>query len=182
VDRSAPPPPTIRRAGVADARAVAAIAVAGWQAAYGGIFPADYLDGLSVDARETAWREMLQRDADGGTPAWLAERDGRAVAFLASGPPRDEDVPLRAAEVYAIYVLPEAWRAGVGRTLLRTAERHWHDLGAAALVLWVIEANAPARAFYEAMGWQLDGGRQQYEMAGVVVTEVRYRLRVTRHG
>ena len=101
----------IRRALPADARAIAEVAVRGWQTAYRGLMPDEFLAGLSVAGRAAAWREMLDRDADGGIPAWLAERDGRAVGFVSSGPPRDEDVPLPGAEVYAIYVLPEEWRA-----------------------------------------------------------------------
>lgn len=176
VDDSGPPAPQVRRAGILDAHAIAEVAVRSWQAAYRGIFTDESLDRLSVDVREVAWREMLERDADGGAPAWLAERDGRAIAFLSSGPPRDEDVPLPAAEVYAVYVLPEAWRSGVGQALLETALRHWLARGTVTLVLWVLEANERARGFYEAMGWQLDGGRQQFELGGVTVTEVRYRL------
>jgi GNAT superfamily N-acetyltransferase len=155
---------------------VAEIAVRGWQAAYRDILPGEYLDGLSVAAREAAWRGLLEPDPDDRTPTWLAESGGRAVAFLSSGPPRDGDLPLPAAEVYALYVLPESWRQGAGRALLEAAAWHWWDHGADVLVLWVLEANAPARAFYEAMGWRPDGGRQQLELASVAVTEVRYRL------
>jgi GNAT superfamily N-acetyltransferase len=85
-------------------------------------------------------------------------------------------VPLPAAEVYALYVLPEAWRGGVGRSLLTTAVEYLRTRGAALLTLWVLEDNGPGRAFYEVMGWEPDGARQPLEMAGFSVTEVRYRL------
>ena len=166
----------IRRAGIPDARAIAEIVVAGWQSAYRGLVPDGFLDSLSVAGRETAWREMLARDSEGGLPAWLAQRDGRPVGFVSSGPPRDEDVPLSTAEVHAIYVLPEAWRGGVGRALLETATGHWRARGSGTLVLWVLEDNDRARRFYEAMGWQPDGGRQVLEIAGAKLYEIRYRL------
>jgi hypothetical protein len=44
------------------------------------------------------------------------------------------------------------------------------------LVLWVLEGNARARRFYEAMGWLPDGGRQLLEMVGAKLYEIRYRL------
>ena len=166
----------IRRAGIPDARAIAEIVVAGWQAAYRGLMPRQFLDSLSVAGREAAWREMLARDCEGGIPAWLAIRHGRAVGFVSSGPPRDEDVSLPAAEVYAIYVLPEAWRGGVGRALLETATGHWRARGTGTLVLWVLDDNDRARRFYEAMGWRPDGGRQLLEIAGAKLHELRYRL------
>ena len=58
----------IRRAGLADARAIAEVAVAGWRAAYRGMLPDDFLDAMRVDAREVAWHERLARDVDGGAP------------------------------------------------------------------------------------------------------------------
>jgi GNAT superfamily N-acetyltransferase len=167
----------IRRAGLADARAIAEVAVAGWRAAYRGVLPDDFLDAMRVDAREVAWHERLARDVDGGLPAWVAERAGRVAGFVSSGPPRDMDVPLPAAEIYAIYVLAEAWRQGLGRALLETAVSHWRTGGARTLVLWVFEANARARAFYEAMGWQPDGGRQALELGSASAIEIRYCLR-----
>jgi GNAT superfamily N-acetyltransferase len=171
-------PVLVRRAVPADARAIAELTVRGWQAAYRGLMPNEFLGGLSVAGREAAWREMLDRDTDGGVPAWLAERDGRAVGFVSSGPPRDEDVPLPSAEVYAIYVSPEAWRRGIGRSLLDRAIACWRERGATQLALWVLEGNAPARAFYEAMGWRPDGARQQLRIAGTSLAEIRYRLEI----
>ena len=46
---------------------------------------------------------------------------------MSSGPPRDEDAPRPAAEIYAIYVLPQPWREGHERNLLETAMDHWQD-------------------------------------------------------
>jgi GNAT superfamily N-acetyltransferase len=165
----------VRRATAADARAIAEVTVLGWQAAYRDILADGFLDGLSADAREVGWRAMLEADEDGRTPAWVCEMDGRTVGFLSSGPPRDDDVPLPAAEIYAIYVLPEAWRGGFGRALMSTAVDHWRARGTMTLVLWVFEANTRARTFYEAAGWQPDGGRQTLELGGVSAVEVRYR-------
>jgi ribosomal protein S18 acetylase RimI-like enzyme len=173
---SAPARFSLRRAVPDDARAIAEIGVAGWQSAYRGILPDDFLDGMRVEGRETAWRQMLAGDGDGGAPAWVAEQDGRVVGYVCSGPPRDDDVPLPATEIYAIYVSPETWRAGIGRALLSTAMAHWNAVTATTMVLWVFEENARARAFYEAMGWRSDGGRQQLELAGTSAIEVRYRL------
>jgi GNAT superfamily N-acetyltransferase len=168
--------PTLRRAGPGDARAIAEVSVAGWQAAYRGILPDEFLDSLRVDSRERGWHEMLARDELGRTPAWVAEENGLVSGFVSCGPPRDEDVPLPGAEVYAIYVRPERWRDGLGRALLETATAHLQAGGARTLVLWVLEANDRARAFYESMGWRPDGGRQELDLGGATAMEVRYRF------
>jgi GNAT superfamily N-acetyltransferase len=166
----------IRPATVADARAIAEIGVLGWQAAYRGILPDGLLASLSVAPREVAWRSILESDPNRASPAWVAEGDGRVVGFVSSGPPRDEDVPLPAAEIYAIYVVPETCRRGAGSALLNAAVDHWRTHGAATLVLWVLEANARGRAFYAALGWQADGRRQEIDLGGQATPEVRYRL------
>lgn len=165
---------TVRRATPTDAHAIAVINVAGWQAAYRGIMPDDFLDGMSTAAREIALQTRLQRDEGDGAPAWVAERAGVTIGFVSSGPPRDEDVPLPAAEVYAIYVLPGEWRGGAGTALLTAATDHWLARGATSLVLWVLEANSGARAFYEAMGWRWDGRRQELDFGGFTTPELRY--------
>ena len=148
----------------------------GWREAYRDILPRDFLAGLSVDAREIAWRTMLESDEQGAAPAWVAERGGVVVGFVATGPPRDEDVPLPGAEIYAIYVLPESWHGGAGRALLATAVDHWQARGATTLVLWVLEANIRGRGFYEALGWRADGRRQEIDLGGLRTPEMRYHL------
>ena len=121
---------------------------------------------------------MLESDEQDMAPAWIAERGGTAIGFVATGPPRDEDVPLPGAEIYAIYVLPQEWRSGAGRALLKTAVNHWRERSAATLVLWVLEANSAGRAFYEALGWEADGRSQQIDFGAFSVPEIRYSLRV----
>jgi len=169
------PAPVIRRAVAGDARSIAEISVLGWQAAYRGILPDDFLAGLSVDARVHAWRMALGGDAGLASPAWVAERDGCVVGYTSTGPPRDGDVPLPSAEVYAVYVRPSAWRAGVGRALLGVAVAEWSSRHTEMMVLWVLEGNARARRFYEAMGWTPDGSRQQIDLGGIAATEIRYK-------
>ncbi len=165
----------IRRAGTADARAIAEITVSGWQAAYRGLMPQGFLDGLSVPAREVGWRNLLENEGEGAA-SWIAERDGQVTGFVSSGLPRDDDLPADSAEVYAIYVAPAEWRRGAGRALLETATAEWRARGAATLALWVLEGNTRGRAFYEALGWRPDGSRRDLQLGGESVPEVRYRL------
>ena len=167
-------PFTIRPAVVGDARVIAEIGVAGWRAAYAGTLPADFLAGLKVEPRALAWRTRLEMDEE-DAPSWVAEAGGRVIGYVSGGPPRDEDVPPPSAEVYAIYVMPGEWRHGVGRALLSTASADLQRRGAAMLVLWVLEANAAGRAFYEAVGWRPDGARQLLQLGGIRIPEVRYR-------
>ena len=137
--------------------------------------PDEFLASLAIDAREIAWRSRLESDEEDLAPAWVAERDGAVVGYLVSGPPRDEDAPPDAAEIYAIYVAPEQWRSGTGRALLGVAGAEWASRGTRTLVLWVFDENARARSFYEALGWTADGSRREIDWGGFTTAEVRYR-------
>jgi GNAT superfamily N-acetyltransferase len=169
---------SIRRAVRGDARRIAEINVTSWRAAYRDLMPAEFLDRLRVEPREIAWRSLLESDEDDRAPAWVAVDGQTIVGYLASGPSRDEDAGLGEAEVFAIYVDPDCWRSGAGRVLMAAAVDEWTRRGAAALILWVLEKNAAARAFYEALGWRPDGRRQEIDMGGFTLTEVRYRVSI----
>jgi GNAT superfamily N-acetyltransferase len=146
----------IRTARPDDARAVAEVHVASWRHAYRGLLPDDYLERLSVDDRGAMWRGAFD-DPDPASGAFVAEIDGRVVGFASFDPSRDEDVPERTGEVPAIYVDPTVLGTGVGRELFEAATIALRDAGFARATLWVLEANALARRFYEKAGWAWDG-------------------------
>ncbi|MEU0125835.1 GNAT family N-acetyltransferase [Streptomyces albidoflavus] len=168
----------VREMAVSDAAAVSAVRVAGWRAAYAGVIPGAYLDAMSV-ARDAALRE--ERFAAGraaGLCDLVAVGEVGQVAGWACCGPRDipGDGPgAGEGEVYALYVRPDLLGRGVGRALLDAVHDEAAARGWGALVLWVVEANARARRFYEAAGYRADGGAQSEEYAGVAVREVRYR-------
>jgi GNAT superfamily N-acetyltransferase len=147
--------------------------------------------------RAGRWR--LITVAEDGEPGG---RDKRVVGFASSGPERLPGAQLfsgqarepgqaslaspaaapapsasapSAAELYAIYVLPEVWSAGIGRSLLARAvdwaRRERYD----TISLWVLEGNARARRFYERAGFAATGDTQVLDRLGGVA-EVRYRL------
>jgi hypothetical protein len=49
----------IRLAVIHDARAIAEVHVESWKSTYRGIYPEALLNGLSVEKRESSWRELL---------------------------------------------------------------------------------------------------------------------------
>jgi GNAT superfamily N-acetyltransferase len=174
---------TVRRASPADARAIAAVHVASWRAAYRGLMPAEVLERLSVDGRERDWRGWL---AAGGARHFtlVAERDGRLLAFCTvEMPAREDDEPDDVAAIPALYAHPDAFGAGVGRALIEAAVEAARDAGYREAVLWMLEGNRRAEAFYERGGWRRDGGRRRSDYPGVTYAsdderpmEVRLRL------
>ena len=146
----------VRGARPEDARTVAEVHVASWRHTYRGLLPDDYLERLSVDDREAMWLGAFA-DPDPKSGAFVAEVDGRIVGFASFGPSRDEDAAERTGEVPAIYVDPPVLGTGVGRELFEAATIALRDAGFARGTLWVLEANALARRFYEKAGWRWDG-------------------------
>jgi len=158
----------IRPATPDDALAIETIRVRGWRTAYRHVFPAAELDALPIDPER--WRARLHVPPPGWTTI-VCEDGDTVVGFASTGPSRDED---EAGELYAIYVDPDAWSTGAGRTLLAAAEASLvRDYDAA--LLWVLEDNPRARDFYERGGWAPDGVRKAEERFGVRAAEVRYR-------
>ncbi len=146
----------VRTARPEDARPVAEVHVASWRHAYRGLLAEEYLERLSVEDREAMWLGAFS-DPDLRSGAFVAEVDGRIVGFASFGPSRDEDVPEGTGEVPAIYVDPSMLGTGVGRELFGAATLALRDAGFARATLWVLEANALARRFYEKAGWSWDG-------------------------
>ena len=167
----------VRRAELPDAKDIAGVQVAAWRAAYRGLLPDDVLDQLSVDDSEARWTERIARP-------WghvlVAERPDGVVGFAACGQTEDDelDQPAR-GEIYVIYVHPTAWRQGAGTALLDQALRHLRADGFREAVLWVLQGNQPAIAFYEAAGFVADGAaKTKCRTDGTEMFLARYRRRL----
>jgi ribosomal protein S18 acetylase RimI-like enzyme len=162
----------IRPAGVDDAVALARVHVDSWRAAYRGLVPPSSLDAFTYGWREEAFRASL---AAGEEETYLVRAEGQTVGLLTIGAARDADLDTaRTGEIWGIYISPDHWRRGIGRALAREAESMLRSRGYEDAVLWVLEDNPQARAFYEAMGFALDGQTMELDW-GTPLTAVRYR-------
>jgi len=150
----------------------------------------DAVGSLHYRSRASAYQDIVSPSAltfgsEGGLSEWWSERvrwekdthrltvavsDGTVVGFSYVGPSATPGV----GELYAIHVDPGLVGTGVGRLLMADALRH---LGARA-VLWVLEGNTRARAFYAKGGWQPDGETREAPMGGEVTRQLRYARRI----
>ncbi|MFG2550129.1 GNAT family N-acetyltransferase [Streptomyces sp. NPDC048581] len=157
----------------ADCDRVAQIRVGGWQSAYQGLVPQSYLDAMDV-AQEAVRRRAYSAQADDSVVDLVAELAGEVVGWACHGPYRDGEVRTEDAELYAIYVAPGRYGAGVGHALLQESLRHCTAAGHPRMLLWVLKENARARRFYERAGFLADGTEEPFDVEGVEVPEVRY--------
>lgn len=117
---------TIRPATPADAPAIAHIHVATWQATYTGIVPEAYLSSLNEADFTTRWTEWLHGDAS--IPICVAEEQQALTGFAAGGPIRKPTSGYD-AELYALYVLPNAQQTGAGRRLVAHIAQNLRNQG-----------------------------------------------------
>jgi ribosomal protein S18 acetylase RimI-like enzyme len=161
----------IRAASADDCRAVAAVHVASWQAAYSGILDSTFLDGLSIDRREESWRKVLSA---GDSELLLGCAGSSVVGFASFGPSRDADAPRQRGELWALYVDPRSWSTGAGRKLWQAAHSSLQSQGYSSVSLWVLEQNARAIRFYSVAGFVIEtGSEKEFELGGRRVREVR---------
>ena len=139
----------IRQAVLDDARGIATVHVNVWLSAYRGILSDDVLSQLSVDRSEVMRQERLR---EVGTFCYVAEATaGRIVGFVDGGLERDGDTDYE-GEIYAMYVLTEHQRQGIGLQLFNQAVEWFGSEDISTMLIWVLAANVGARRFYKAMG------------------------------
>ncbi|MDP9144925.1 MAG: GNAT family N-acetyltransferase [Actinomycetota bacterium] len=157
----------IRSAETRDAADLARVHVTSWQAAYKGLVNQDFLDSLDIEARTVWWERALGREAN---LVSVGEIDGTIEGFCLAGASGDEGW----GEVFALYVTPGHWGTGLGRDLLAAGEGALHGAGHARALLWVLDGNARARAFYQRRGWAIGKPIRIENIGGTDLTEVRY--------
>lgn len=157
---------TVRPPRPGEARALAEIHIETWRQAYSHVFPQEFLVGLDLDRREQ-WFDVQIRKGEG---LMVAEAGSEPAGFCFFGDSSDEGW----GEVFAIYVHPDHWGGGHGHRLLADAERRLVGRSHRRALLWVLEKNQQARAFYERQGWVLGKPLRIEEIGGTQVTEVRY--------
>lgn len=143
----------IRKAELADASEIAKVHVACWQFTYKGIVDDTFLSSLRYEDREIRWRRTLrQGDPDENSRiVYVVENADQAiVGFAMGGPHRDPDV-LYTGELYAIYLLPDQQKEGLGRRLVKQIAHDLAEQNHQSMIVWALSAN-PACAFYERLG------------------------------
>lgn len=168
----------VRRATADDAARVVEIRVMSWQHTYRDILPADRLSALSATnpAAVAHWAGLAHTAAPTGLFVTV-DGDDVPVAFCLVGEVREETdrhPSLRTAELCAIYADPDMVGTGAGGAVHAAAMDHLISHGFEHAVLWVLEDNKLGRRFYDAHGWQPDGGSTDYEWGGSSAVELRY--------
>ena len=162
----------MRPATIDDARSISRIHVESWRTAYAEIYTEHVLAAFPFERREREWHDILADRLRSRFEFIAEDTYGKIFGFVSAGLERSGD-PDFEGQVYAIHVLPDRKRRGVGQSLMAATSRRLLDDGIASLLVWVLTDNYPARRFYENLGGELVR-EQQITTAGQTVDEVGY--------
>lgn len=141
----------IRRATEEDVIGIAHVHIETWQSTYSGIIPDDYLQSMTIENRSKSWLRTLKTLH---TTTFVAENEaGDIVGFAIGGPVQTRD-PYYQAELYAIYILDDYQRKGIGKRLIQPIAELLEAKKYENIIIWALEENSK-RSFYESLGGQL---------------------------
>jgi ribosomal protein S18 acetylase RimI-like enzyme len=139
----------IREASERDAQALARVHVESWKSTYRGLIPDSYLDSLELSARANDFRKWFKEPGDRFLLAAF-KPEGELAGFVSGGKER-EDHETGTGELYAIYLLEEYQRQGIGRKLFSSCADRLKELGYRRMILYSMAENSH-RWFYTSLG------------------------------
>lgn len=161
----------VRHASLKDAKGVAEIHAAAWQAAFAGLLPPEQLQAMSVDKRQAFWREAI----DMGEPQLLVATDeARVVGFVGFDRSRDKGTPPTTGEIWALGAASALWSTGIGLALWDAARDGLQEEGCTKVTVWLPLRNERALRFFELAGFRREiNTAKTIDMGGVKVEEIR---------
>jgi diamine N-acetyltransferase len=151
------PPPMIRRAGPADAEALAAIGRATFAETFAHLYPPEDLAVFLADAHSL---ERARADlADPAKAVWLAEVGGEVVGYALAGPChlQHPEVTSACGELERIYIARTHQGGGAGGRLLAEALAWLEKDGPRRLWIGVWSENYGAQRLYARHGFEKVG-------------------------
>lgn len=160
-----------RPAEPSDAQAIAALHARSWRESYRGSFTDEFLDGDLLAERLCVWRARLDEAAKNQF-VHLALEGAELQGFVCAYGAHDREW---GSLIDNLHVARAAKRGGIGGSLMRQAgawlESRYPD---PEVYLLVLEANAPARRFYERFGGRNAGTSTMETHGGAMVQSCRY--------
>lgn len=127
-----------------DARSISSVYVRVWKDTYLSLVPFGYLYAMSVSELEKGFISDLRSRQ---VICYVAEDADKVVGFVSGGYERQGD-DIYTGEIYALYVLKNYQRQGIGTDLVEALAAQLNHFGIYSMLVWVLEHN-PYRQFYE---------------------------------
>ena len=137
----------IRRAEPCDADQIADVHLEAWRGAYSSIIPHKALTSMINRRGAEWWANAIRRAAT----VLVVEIGGMIAGYATIGRNRAKELRQQ-GEIYELYLRPEYQGIGLGSRLLSAAKQKLADHGLKGVVVWALEDNANAVAFYAGAG------------------------------
>jgi ribosomal protein S18 acetylase RimI-like enzyme len=146
--------------------------------AYRDFIPQHTLLAFTEEESARNWARTLHEIGVAPSPReclYVAETDTGEVVGVAMGGPERSEHPHYAGEVKVLVVLPGYQRQGVGRRLVEAVVERLLQQSMSSFLIRVVEPNAAARRFYEALGGQpVPDVHEQIEEDGTVLEQIAF--------
>lgn len=137
----------IRKAEPRDADAIAEVHHEAWRGAYAGIIPHKALAAMINRRGGEWWANAIRRAAT----VLVIEIGGKIAGYATLGRNRARELKQQ-GEIYELYMRPECQGIGLGGRLFAAARQRLADHGLKGMVVWALEENDNALAFYSSAG------------------------------
>jgi ribosomal protein S18 acetylase RimI-like enzyme len=137
----------IRKAEPRDAAAIADVHRQAWHGAYAGLIPHRALTSMIERRGSDWWANAIRRAAT----VLVVEIGGKIAGYTTLGRNRARELRQQ-GEIYELYLRPEYQGIGLGSRLFAAARAQLADNGLKGMVVWALEDNQNALAFYAGAG------------------------------
>ena len=139
-----------------------------WQETYLGVVPYGYLYAMSAPELEQGF---LNEQQSRQVISYVAEDAHEVIGFISGGFERQGDT-IYSGEIYALYVLKNCQRQGIGTKLVSALAARFNHFNIYSMLVWVLVEN-PCRRFYTKLnGMYLRNHRMPF--AGEVIDVAAY--------
>ena len=137
-----------------------------WKYAYKGIIPQDYLDSIPTGR----WASGIDKFRMNNL---VMIENGHIIGTASISKSRWQQYS-DYGEIISIYFLPTYMGKGYGKHLLKKCIEELNIRGYDKILLWVLEDNQRARAFYEKNGFSCSGNFMNSNIGGKELREAMY--------
>lgn len=151
----------IIEADIMHAELIGLIHAKAWKEAYEYVFPKEFMDADTAEARQA---EFLNAFINENSHYFLVYKDESAIGIVKIV------IMERECELLSIYFLQNYCGKGIGSVVMDIIKQMYSQYD---IVLWVLECNVKARAFYEKNGF-IKTGKSRVIKRGLDFVQIQY--------
>ncbi|WP_053220484.1 GNAT family N-acetyltransferase [Virgibacillus senegalensis] len=140
----------IRKAELKDAEQIANVHVSSWKSTYFELINEKDMSNITFENRKALWETILKMPASGQVALVVEKEDGDIIGFVSGGKERTKRFGYD-GEIYAIYLLADYQRQGLGTKMLAAFTDEMVKEGYQSMLVWVLTKN-PSSKFYAKHG------------------------------